>query len=135
IGRADNENIDQNGYLVSGNLQGSYELPADIQAQFTYFYRSPGIRPQGRIETIQSLDVGLRKEILDKRGALTLRVTDVFNTRRYAFLTELTNLRTESEFQRQSRIVFVGFQYSLQQLKPQRGGRRGGGGGGGGEDF
>lgn len=134
IGQADNENIDQNGYLFSGRLQGSYQLPANIQAQFTYFYRSPGVRPQGRIQTIQSLDLGFRKEILDKKGAITLRVTDVFNQRRYGFLTELTNLSTNSQFQRESRIVYLGFQYSLQQLKPQRG-RSQRGDGGGDEDF
>lgn len=135
VGRADDETVDANGYLFSGNVQGQYQLPADIQAQFTYFYRSPGVRPQGRIGTIQSLDLGFRKEILDKKGAITLRVTDIFNTRRYQFDTELVNLSTRSEFQRESRIVYVGFQYSLQQLKPER--KRGGRGGGGddGGDF
>ncbi len=136
VGLADNENIDANGYLFSGRVQGGYELPAGIQMQFTWFYRSPGIRPQGRIKTIQSLDLGFRKEILDKKGAITLRATDIFNTRRYRFETFLTDLTTDSEFQRESRIVYLGFQYSLQQLKPQRNrGGRGGGGGGGGEDF
>jgi iron complex outermembrane receptor protein len=133
IGQADDESIDANGYLFSGNLQGGYKLPGDIQAQFTYFYRSPGVRPQGRIGTIQSFDLGFRKEILDKKAAITFRVTDIFNTRRYRFDTELTSLTTTSQFQRESRIAYIGFQYSLQQLKPQREGRGGGGGGGG--DF
>jgi outer membrane receptor protein involved in Fe transport len=135
VGRADDETVDANGYLFSGNIQGSYQLPADVQMQFTYFYRSPGVRPQGRIGTIQSLDLGFRKEILDKKAALTLRVTDIFNTRRYQFDTELVNLTTRSQFQRESRIVYVGFQYSLQQLKPERrrGGRSGGSDGGGGD--
>lgn len=133
IGSADNEAIDANGYLFSGRIQGGYELPGDVQAQFTWFYRSPGVRPQGRIKTIQSFDLGFRKEILKGKGALTLRATDIFNTRRYRFETELTNLTTNSEFQRESRIVYFGFQYSLQKLQPQRGER--GGGGGGGEDF
>lgn len=132
IGQADNQNIDADGYLFTGNLQGGYELPAGVQMQFTWFYRSPGIRPQGRIKAIQSLDLGFRKEILDKRGAITLRATDLFNTRRYRFVTELSNLTTDSEFQRESRIVYLGFQYSLQQLKPQRPQR---GQNGGGEDF
>lgn len=135
IGRADDQSVDANGYLFSGNLQGGYKLPGDIQAQFTYFYRSPGVRPQGRIGTIQSLDLGFRKEILDKRGAITLRATDIFNTRRYSFDTELANLTTSSEFQRESRIVYIGFQYSLQQLKPQRNERGGRGGDDGGGDF
>lgn len=135
IGRADDENIDANGYLFSGNLQGGYKLPGNIQAQFTYFYRSPGVRPQGRISTIQSFDLGFRKDVMDKKGAITLRVTDLFNTRKYRFDTELSSLTTRSEFQRESRIVYIGFQYSLQQLKPERksGGRSGGGGGDGGD--
>ena len=131
VGRADDETVDANGYLFSGNIQGGYQLPADVQMQFTYFYRSPGVRPQGRIGTIQSLDLGFRKEILDKKAAVTLRVTDIFNTRRYQFDTELVNLSTRSQFQRESRIVYIGFQYSLQQLKPER--RRGGGRSGGGD--
>jgi outer membrane receptor protein involved in Fe transport len=136
IGQADDESIDANGYLFSGNIQGGYNLPGDVQAQFTYFYRSPGVRPQGRIGTIQSFDVGFRKEILDKKAAITFRVTDIFNTRRYRFDTELTSLTTTSQFQRESRIAYIGFQYSLQQLKPQRE-RRGGRGDGGGDggDF
>jgi len=127
--------VDANGYLFSGNVQGTYKLPWKTQAQFTYFYRSPGVRPQGTIRTIQSFDLGFRKEILDGKGALTLRATDLFNTRRYRFETELASLTTNSEFQRESRIVYLGFQYSLQRLKPERsrGGR--GGGGGGGDDF
>ncbi|THH40362.1 TonB-dependent receptor domain-containing protein [Neolewinella litorea] len=136
IGNNQDESIDQNGYLFSGNVQGSYELPWDVKGQFTYFYRSPGVRPQGRIQAIQSLDVGFRKDILDGKGAVTLRATDVFNTRRYRFITETGGLITESEFQRESRIVYIGFQYSLNQLGQQReGGRRGGGGGGGDDDF
>ncbi|MCP9236595.1 TonB-dependent receptor domain-containing protein [Lewinella sp. JB7] len=132
IGNNQDENIDQNGYLFSGNVQGSYELPGEVQAQFTYFYRSPGVRPQGRIEAIQSLDLGFRKEILDEKGALTLRVTDLFNQRRYRFTTETGGILTTSEFQRESRIVYLGFQYSLNRLSRERGsnGRRGDGGGG-----
>ena len=135
-GQSDNENIDQNGYLFSGNVQGSYKLPWEVDAQFTYFYRSPGVRPQGRIESIQSLDVGFRKDILNDRASVTLRVTDVFNQRRYRFTTETGGVVTRSEFQRESRILYLGFQYSLNQLGQRReGGRRGGDGGGGDDDF
>lgn len=135
IGQADDESIDANGYLFSGRVQGGYKLPGNVQAQFTYFYRSPGVRPQGRIGTIQSFDLGFRKEVLDKRAAITLRVTDIFNSRKYRFDTNLSSLSTSSEFQRESRIAYIGFQYSLQQLKPQRGNRGGRGGGGDGGDF
>ncbi|WP_116125672.1 TonB-dependent receptor domain-containing protein [Lewinella sp. IMCC34183] len=136
IGNSDDENIDQNGYLFSGNVQGSYKLPWDVQAQFTYFYRSPGVRPQGRIQAMQSLDLGFRKDILDGKGAVTLRVSDLFNTRRYSYTTETGGITTVSEFQRESRIAYIGFQYSLNQLgRGDREERRGGDGGGMNDDF
>ena len=135
IGNSDDENIDQNGYLFSGNVQGSYQLPWDVSAQFTYFYRSPGVRPQGRIQAMQSLDVGFRKEILDGKGAVTLRVSDVFNTRQYSYTTETGGITTVSEFQRESRIAYIGFQYSLNQLDRNRRDERRGEGGGMNDDF
>ncbi len=135
IGNSDDENIDQNGYLFSGNVQGSYKLPWDINAQFTYFYRSPGVRPQGRIQAIQSVDLGFRRDILNDRGSITLRVTDLFNQRRYRFTTETGGITTESEFQRESRIVYLGFQYSLNQLGQRKEGNRRGEDGGGDGDF
>ncbi len=136
IGRAGDEQIDQNGYLFSGNVQAGYELPAGISTQLTYFYRSPGIRPQGRVDAIQSLDLGFRKDVLNERGTVTLRVTDVFNQRRYSYLVETGGLRTQSQFQRESRIVYLGFQYSLREVKGKgRGNEDGRGGGGDDGDF
>ncbi|MBC6995523.1 TonB-dependent receptor [Neolewinella lacunae] len=130
--------VDANGYLFNGRLQGGYELPWDITTQFTYFYRSPGITPQGRIRAIQSLDLGFRKPVLNDKGAITLRVSDLFNQRRFRFTTDVGGLFTDSEFQRESRIVYLGFQYSLRQVK-QKGRERQGGdrdqNGGGGDDF
>ena len=136
IGGSESGIVDQDGYLFSGNVQGSYELFWGIQSQFTWFYRSPGVRPQGKIEAITSLDLGFRKQILNDRGAITFRVSDVFNQRQYAFVTETDGITTISRFQRESRIAYIGFQYSLNSLgrdNRRDGGRRGDGGGDGGD--
>ncbi|MGB3545470.1 MAG: TonB-dependent receptor [Saprospiraceae bacterium] len=127
--------VQADGYNFSGRLQGSYELPAQIQSQFTYFYRSPGVTAQGRLDAMQSFDVGFRKPLMDGRGAVTLRVTDLFNQRRFGYSTEVDGLSTVSEFQRESRIVYVGFQYSLREVKGKPKSPREGGGDEGGESF
>jgi outer membrane receptor protein involved in Fe transport len=126
--------IQANGYNFNARLQGSYELPWDVKSQFTYFYRSPGVTPQGRFNGFQGLDLGFRKPIMNDLGALTLRVTDVFNQRKFSYSTEISGLSTTSQFQRESRIVYVGFQYSLREVKGKQK-RAQGGNSGGGEDF
>lgn len=129
--------VQADGYNFSARLQGSYELPWDVKSQFTYFYRSPGVTSQGRINAMQSLDLGFRKPIMNDLGAITLRVTDLFNQRKFGYLTEVGGLVTTSEFQRESRIVYVGFQYSLREVKGKQKRSQGGSrdNGGGGDDF
>ncbi|WP_020567413.1 outer membrane beta-barrel family protein [Neolewinella persica] len=128
--------VQANGYNFSGRLQGSYEMPWNVKSQFTYFYRSPGVTSQGRLNAMQSFDLGFRKPILNDLGAITLRVTDLFNQRKFGYTTEISGLSTISEFQRESRIVYVGFQYSLREVKGKQNRQRSGGGDdGGGDDF
>ncbi len=129
--------IDVAGTLFESRLQANAELPWGVSAQATYFYRSPGVNAQGSYKTIQSLDVGLRRDILNKRGAITLRVSDVFNTLSYRFTNIVADLQTTTEYKRESRIGYLGFQYRFgidADKKPreeQRGGGRGDDGGGG----
>ncbi len=109
--------VQADGFKFDARLQGSYELPWEVKSQFTYYYRSPGVTAQGQFNGFQGLDLGFRKPILDDLGAITVRVTDVFNQRKFGYSTEINGLVTSSEFQRESRILYVGFQYSLRQVK------------------
>ena len=128
--------VQADGYNFSGRLQGSYELPWDVSSQFTYFYRSASVTTQGKLNAMQSFDLGFRKPVLNGLGAVTLRVTDLFNQRKFGYTTELAGLTTVSEFQRESRIVYLGFTYSLQEVKgKQKRSRDGGGGDEGSMDF
>ena len=128
--------VQANGYNFSGRLQGSYEMPWDVSSQFTYFYRSPSVTTQGQLNAMQSFDLGFRKPVLNGLGAVTLRVTDLFNQRKFGYTTELSGLSTVSEFQRESRIAYLGFTYSLREVKGrQKRNREGGGSDEGSSDF
>ena len=76
-----------------------------------------------------SVDFGLRKPILKGKGNITLRASDLFNTRNFSFYTETQGITSDATYQRESRIVYLGFTYSLRQDKSQRrrGNREGGG--------
>lgn len=125
------------GYQFSGRLQANYTLGKDLGAQLTGFYRSPGIRPQGEMRALYSMDIGLRKPVLKGKGNITFRVTDIFNTRRWRFFNESLGISDDAEFQRESRIAYLGFNYSLRQDKSSRRRDRGNRGmnGGGDVDF
>ncbi|MGH1433649.1 MAG: TonB-dependent receptor domain-containing protein [Lewinella sp.] len=118
------------GYQFSGRMQASYTLFKDLGVQLTGFYRSAGVRPQGEMRAFGSVDLGFRKPVLKGKGTITLRASDLFKTRKFSFLTTTDGITSDATYQRESRIVYLGFNYSLRQDKRQRsrGDREGGGG-------
>lgn len=124
------------GYQFSGRMQASYTLFKDLGVQLTGFYRSAGVRPQGEMRAFGSLDLGFRKPVLKGKGTITLRASDLFKTRKFSFLTIAEGITSDATYQRESRIVYLGFNYSLRQDKRQRNrGEREGGGGMEDDDF
>lgn len=123
--------LDVDGYQFSARLQTMYTLGKDWGLQLTGFYRSPGVRPQGEMRAMYSVDFGVRKPVLKGKANITLRATDLFNTRQFSFFTEAGGVTSDATFQRESRILYLGFNYSLRQDKSQRrrGDRNRGGGG------
>jgi outer membrane receptor protein involved in Fe transport len=117
------------GYQFSGRMQAGYTLFKDLGVQLTGFYRSAGVRPQGEMRAFGSVDLGFRKPVLKGKGTITLRASDLFQTRKFSFLTIAEGITSDATYQRESRIVYLGFNYSLRQDKRQRdrGDREGGG--------
>ena len=100
-------------------------------------YRSPRIRPQGRISAFFFVDAAVKQEVLKGKGDVSLRVSDIFNTLRFEI--DAVGEGFTSYFLRdwESQIGFLSFSYRFGK-QDKRGGRRGGqrgGGGGGGMDF
>ncbi len=85
----------------------------DMDIQLSGFYRAPSADIQGRMEQMFSADLGVKKDVLKKNGTISLRVSDLFNTRQFNFLSFGPDFRTESENRRQSRIIYLGFTYRI----------------------
>ncbi|MDB4291799.1 TonB-dependent receptor [Maribacter sp.] len=61
-------------------LTSEFKLPLEISAQLTGVYYSAKNIPQGEQLSRSSVDVGLKKNIWENKGELTLAATDIFNT-------------------------------------------------------
>lgn len=124
------------GYLVTGRVNANFTVWKDLTLQVTGFGRSPGVSIQGRYKSMLSTDISFKKPVLKGKGAITLRFSDPFNTRDFEIDIERPGLEQYFKFKRESRIVYLGFSYSLRQEKRKRGDRRSGSRGqNGGGDF
>lgn len=123
--------LSSEGYTLNSKLLSSFTLPKNYSLQISARYNTPKVVPQGQVSGQFFMDASLNKKILKNKGTLSIRGTDIFNTRSYNFETEGVNFYQESYRKRQSRFVFVGFSYNFGQYKERsfkgRGSREEGG--------
>lgn len=126
--------LNSDTYTWNARTNMQFKLPASFNAQLTFFYRAPQERPQGRSRSLSVADFGINKEIMERKGTITLRVSDVFNTRRWRSVTFNEDFYSEGEFQWRPRTITLAFTYQLRQTskrgeRPERQQRDGDGDG------
>ncbi len=83
-------------------------------------YRSPVVMLQGELQEMYSADMGMRYNVLDNKGSITLRVSDIFNTQKFNMYMAGDNFEMNRERKRRSRMVFLGFTYRIQDYARDR---------------
>ena len=101
----------------------------DAEFQLRFDYRAPQNTTQGRRRSMSGLDLGFSKDILKKKGTITLSIRDLLNTRKWRSETAGEVFYSYSERQRRARQVQVSFNYRINQNKQRGRSDRGGGGG------
>ena len=129
-----NSSFQADAFTMSGRLTSQMTLWKQLETQIRFNYRAPRATTQGRRKALYMMDLGMSKDIWNKKGTLTLSVRDVFNSRKRRYETFGPTFYQEGEFQWRSRVATLKLNYRINQKK-RRGGRggRGGGGYGGGE--
>ncbi|HHT03507.1 MAG TPA: outer membrane beta-barrel protein, partial [Bacteroidales bacterium] len=120
---------------LSGNLYGNYEdgrefggnlvqtlnwdaklnttltLPKNWVVQISGQYVPKRENIQGYSDPMYWFDMSIKKDILNKKGSLGIRVSDIFNTRERSSYTFTENFKQYSVHHRTSRYVVVSFNY------------------------
>lgn len=107
-------------YSWSARMVNNLNLGKGWDLQVNGFYRSPVVMLQGEMEAMYSADMGLRKNILDRKGTVTLRVSDIFNSQKFRMYNYGDNFTIDMERKRNSRMVFVGFTYRINEFNNRR---------------
>jgi iron complex outermembrane recepter protein len=103
------------------NMMGNYNIPKFFSTQVVAFYQGPIVVPQGEILPTFGLNVGLRRNVMSNQGTISLNVSDVFNTRRFALKTETDMFYLEREFNFDSRVITIAFTYRFLGYRDRNG--------------
>lgn len=94
-------------------INGLFNLPKDLQLQVTGIYYAPKNIPQGRQLSRSSVDVGIKKGLMQGKGELTFSVSDLFYKFgiRQDIIEESFTARYENNYETQ--VMRIGFKYKF----------------------
>ncbi|GAB4136681.1 MAG: outer membrane beta-barrel family protein [Ignavibacteriales bacterium] len=117
--------LNQNSNSWTAKLTSNMTLWEDIQFQIIGSYSSPSVlimaggfmgtsvTAQTKMKEQYYADAALRKEFMQGKLALTLRVTDIFNSRNFNSTTSGLNFSTLNNRKNDSRVAYFGISYRL----------------------
>ncbi|MGB0366058.1 MAG: TonB-dependent receptor domain-containing protein [Flavobacteriaceae bacterium] len=136
IGTYEGQVLDAEIVSWFARVNASFPLPFGITTQLRTFYRGPSATAQTESQGILSMSGAINKDLFSKKGTLSFRASDIFNSRRRKSTTVTENFTNYTEFQwRQPTYIFT-FTYRINENKNNRKKQRSiNDGGGDGEEF
>ncbi|MGA7720383.1 MAG: TonB-dependent receptor [Ignavibacteriaceae bacterium] len=111
--------LSDHSYSWTGRINSTWMLDKTFSFQVSSSYNSKAVTPQGTNNAMYFTDVAVKKDF-SKNLSATLRVSDIFDTRKYAGETIGTDFISYNEGQRTSRVLYLGFTYNLNNFKPNK---------------
>lgn len=105
--------LNSSGYSWTSKLISNMTFPNLFDFQLSYFFQGRNVTAQGYFEPIQSMDVTVKKDFLNKRMSLGFRVSDVFNSQRFSFYQNTSTFNRAFNRKRDSRAMFLTFTYRI----------------------
>lgn len=129
--------LENEAISFSNRVTSKIKFWKDTEFQTRFWYRAPQNTTQGRRKSMYSFDLGLSKDLLQKKATLTLSVQDLFNTRKWRNETYGSGFYMENVHQRRAGQTTLSFNYRINQdnKRQRRGGDRGDMDGGDGGDM
>jgi len=107
-------------YSWTGRINNNLTLWKKINLQVMFNYRAPRETTQGKRREMYFMDIGLKKDIMSKKGNISFRVSDVFNSRKYVTDTYGDNYYINSTYKHGIRTYYLSFTYKINKYKPKR---------------
>jgi iron complex outermembrane recepter protein len=104
-------------YSWTMNMLSNMNIPRLFRVQLAANYWGPRVIPQGEIKPVFSMNLGLRRNVFNNQGTVSVNLSDVFNTRRFVLETESSDSYQKRDFSRESRVLTVAFSWRFRNFR------------------
>lgn len=104
-------------FTWNARMQGSLILPYDISIQLTGRYRSRQVVTQGHMKSNCSMDLGVRKNFLNKTITVALNVRDLLDSRKFEIFTSSDTFKRHQKNWRNGRTANLTVTWNFGNMK------------------
>jgi len=119
-GKYDGIDLSTNDVAWSANLKTSYKPYAKTEMTLLLNYNSPIALPQFNLSKIYYADFGIKHHFLSNKLAMSLTLTDIFNTRKWIIQSDNSIFKLHNDSKTNSRILWLGLTYNINSFKPSK---------------
>lgn len=112
-------NIENRNWSYSGNLNAFLDLPLKFRASAFLNYDGPRAIAQGTRQGVFVANMGLRRDLINRKATLSLNLQDIFLSRIYKSELEAATYLQNSLWQRTNRFVGMTFMYRFGKITAQ----------------
>ena len=118
------------GWTHNLSLFANLAMGKNWKAQINGRYRGASVTPQGQFNGLKTVDLAFQRSFLNRQLSVSLRISDVFDTRQWSYYTNITQPQFFQEVvrKRESRNAFLDLRWSFGKM--EEGGKRSRGEGG-----
>ena len=110
--------------MICNNNFNNNTMNFDTDIQIMSWYSMPRYFALGRIKYMGSVDIAVKRKIWGGKADISLRVSDIFDTQRFAIILDYDDKNTDTHIYDnvvhdwESRNVYVGFTYRFGRQWP-----------------
>ena len=132
------EDYDNTATGYTGRFTGTWNAAPTFEVMLMGFYRSPRDMPIGRVESMSFASISAKKKLLDDKLAISLNISDIFNTMGFTYRTSGENYFQENSRKWDSQSIGLQLEYKFGSIEDRSSFNRNGRNGeddNGGDDF
>lgn len=114
------QSFDSDDTNWSARFNGFIRLPKDYSLQFFGFLRGPSENAFSKSKAFGFTTAAIQKSIFNKKGNISLRYSDLFNTGKWRSITTRESFRSESEGQWREPSLILTLSYRISEDKSKR---------------
>ena len=104
---------DYSGWVNNSNVQLNFKPIKGMNISLQYFLNTPQYYPQFTTRLSHYMDIGISQKFLKGALAVSARLTDVFNTRKWEVFSDNQYYRLENMLKNKSRMFWLGISYNF----------------------